>query len=475
MDDASDFVSSALKRAVDSLHGDARSISVEDVMRHVPVTSPRTTRAFSPRGRNARIAWAGAVMALVAVVVASVSIAGTPGKKGSLSGNRAETIPAGSLSDIAIVAPGGGREGTGSPSPSSLEVMNPGTGAVGHYRLGASGRIDYPWVVEGDVIVVVQNLPTQSTVYVEGTAMAFRPSRPQAPALSLGPASDVIPSVTPGDVWIVSAPTGSDGLPPSGGPDGQGCTIREETTGGRSLTPTDPLDCRRWIVAAVDGGLLSVPGVTNGDSFGYQPSPDTSPSTNFKLQVWDPAEDSVVRTVSNHASFVLQASDRYIEWQNASEINSSPQSVQMTDVTTGETRTFRPKAPKGMVVEGGPFLAPIGPLVAYTIVTTNIAKDLEPSMESIPCCVEPVKSAQGRMIVEDFETGAIVLDRTAPVSSSGAAFTLGDSFLVETTDSEHVAFIPAWSSSAPVTVVTMPQPSMFSDAEDFTIVRATSG
>jgi hypothetical protein len=371
------------------------------------------------------------------------------------------------------VAPGGGRDGTGSPPPSSLEVIDPGTGTVDHYRLEVSGRIDYPWVVEGDVVVVIQDLPSQSTVYVEGTAMAFRPSQPATPAWSLGPASDVIPSVTPGDVWIASAPTGTDGLPPSGGPDGQGCTIREETTGGRSLTPTYPLDCRRWILAAVDGGLLSVPGVANGDSYTYQPSPDISPSTNFKLQVWDPDGDSVVQTVSSHASFVLQASNQYVEWQNPSQLNASPPSVQITDVTTGATQTFKPKAPKGMVVEGEPFLAPLGPFVAYTIVTPNIAKYLAPSAASIPCCVKPVKSAQGHMIVEDYETGAMVLDRNAPVSSSGAAFTLEDSFLVVTTDPEHVAFIPAWSSSAPVTVVTMPQPDIFSDAEDFTIVRKT--
>jgi hypothetical protein len=175
--------------------------------------------------------------------------------------------------------------------------------------------------------------------------------------------------------------------------------------------------------------------------------------------------------VSNHASFVLQASDQYVEWQNASQLNQGPPSVQITDVTTGATRTFTPKAPKDMVVEGGPFLAPVGSFVAYTILTPNIAKGLALGSASIPCCVEPVKSAQGRMIVEDFETGAVVLDRNAPVSSSGAAFTLGDSFLVETTDPEHVAFVPAWSSSAPVTVITMPQPNIFSDAEDFTIVR----
>ncbi len=279
----------------------------------------------------------------------------------------------------------------------------------------------------------------------------------------------MIPSVTPGDVWIVTAPTGNDGIPPSGGPEGQGCAIREETVNGRTLTPAYPLDCRRWIVAAVDGGLLSVPGVENADSFTYEPSPDTSPSTDFALQVWDPDGGTIERTVTDHASFVLQSSDRYVEWQDRTESRGN-RSVPITDLMTGITRTFTPKVPKGMVVQGGPFLAPEGPFVAYTVVTPKVAKSLEPSSISIPCCVEPVESGAGRLIVENFETGSTVLNRSAPVSSSGATFTPGDSFLVTTTDPEHVVFIPAWSNSAPATVVSTPQSGIFSDAEDFTIV-----
>jgi hypothetical protein len=191
------------------------------------------------------------------------------------------------------------------------------------------------------------------------------------------------------------------------------------------------------------------------------------------LQVWDPDKGTVVRTVSDHASFVLQVSNRYVEWQDVSELNANSPSVQITDVVTGATQTFKPKAPKGLVVEGGPFLAPEGPFVAYTVVTPKVAKELAPSSISIPCCVEPVESAQGRVIVEDFKTGARVVNRSAPVSSSGAVFTPGDSFLVTTTDAEHVAFIPAWSPSDPVTVVTTPQPNMYSDAEDFMVVKTT--
>jgi hypothetical protein len=46
-------------------------------------------------------------------------------------------------------------------------------------------------------------------------------------------------------------------------------------------------------------------------------------------------------------------------------------------------------------------------------------KALAPSSASIPCCVKPVESAQGRVIVQNFKTGATMLDRSALVSSSG--------------------------------------------------------
>jgi hypothetical protein len=211
-----------------------------------------------------------------------------------------------------------------------------------------------------------------------------------------------------------------------------------------------------------------VPDVPSNDRTTYRPSTDISPSTDFELQVWDPDGGTVVRTVSNHASFVLRMSNQYVEWQDVNELNST--SVQITDVTSGVTRTFEPEVPKGMVVEGTPFLAPDGPFVGFSLVTPKVANQLARSMHSSPCCVAPVESAVGRVVVEDFETGHTVLDRGAPVSSSGAEFTPDDSFLVATMDDEHVVFIPVWSTYAQVFVAGTPQPEMYSDAEDFVII-----
>ena len=467
------MVSSALRQAADSVHSDAEKIELADVVAPVALRGTRgTTKAIRSRGRNVRITWAVAVMSLVVIVVASVSLAGTSARNrlppAHHSGHSETTprIPAGSLSNLALVAPGVGY--ASETSPSRIDVIDPVTGVVDEYPLETSGRVDDPWVVEGDVVVLIDDLPTESSIFVEGKAIAFRPEQPTVPAWSLGPASDVIPSVTPGEVWILSSPTGTKGIPPGGGPDGQGCTIREETVAGRSLSPVYPFDCRRWVVAAVDGGLLSVPDVPSNDRTTYRPSTDISPSTDFELQIWDPDGGTVVRTVSNRASFVLRMSNQYVEWQDVEELNST--SVQITDVTTGATRTFEPEVPKGMVVEGTPFLAPDGPFVGYSLVTPKAANQLARSMHSSPCCVAPVESAEGRVIVDDFETGSTVLDRKAPVSSNGAEFAPDDSFLVTTTDDEHVTFIPVWSASAPVAVAGTPQPEMYSDAEDFVII-----
>jgi hypothetical protein len=130
---------------------------------------------------------------------------------------------------------------------------------------------------------------------------------------------------------------------------------------------------------------------------------------------------------------------------------------------------FKPDVPKGMVIEGEPFLAPEGPFVAFSLVTPKVAKQIQPAFISPPCCVTPVASASGRVVVDDFETGDTVLSRRAPVSSSGAEFAPGDSFVVATADVENVALIPIWSATAPVTVVTTPRPNLYSDAEDFVI------
>src|ERR1700722_7363219 len=313
-----DAVSTALRRAADSVSDDAATIRLSDVM-HL-----KSSRVLPRRGRNVRIAWAVAIMALVAAVVVPVSLAGTASESGSpnVHGSEAtERIPVGSLNRLVLVGMGG-RSGDGS-SPNAVDVIDPVTGTVTDYTMGLAGDTSFPWVVEGDTKILVSDRPSQSSIYVEGKTFAFRPDQPSMPPWSLGAASDVIPSVTPGDVWIVTAPTGNKGIPPSGGPEGQGCAIREETVNGRNLTPEYPLDCRRWIVAAVNGGLLSVPGVENADSLTYEASLGTSPSTDFALQVWDPHGGTIERTVTDHASFVLQASDQYVEWQDRTEFNGN--------------------------------------------------------------------------------------------------------------------------------------------------------
>jgi hypothetical protein len=274
----------------------------------------------------------------------------------------------------------------------------------------------------------------------------------------------------PGAVWLVSEPKvlGGPFAPPR-------CNIREVTVTGRVLSPDYPMDCGRWLIGAVSGGLLSAPDQTNADSFSWNPNPGAEPSSDLDLQVWDPATDRVVRTLAWNAAYVFGASDQYVEWQTKAQQAEANQkdptaSVQLTDVRTGSTRTFTPKADEGMVVEGGPVLSPVGTFVAYSEVTPNEVKLLAGSSISPPCCVEPVASVTGRMIIENFATGEVVLDRVAPVSTEGVMWTTDDSFLVTTTDPEHIAFIPAWSAHVEVTTTGAPIESSFADAEDFTIV-----
>jgi len=477
-----DVVTIALRRAADSVKPDASSIQLADVLQGSqtpgrqrqkthwrPVKPDWNQGARTPSRRSAalRIAWAALVLALVGGVVASISLTGSP------SGSHppaSQTIPVGHLSQFEVVAPGGGQSSERSPIP-PIDVIDPVTGVVHRVQVPGFGGIKFPWVVEGVVVVTITDLPSGNSAEIGGTAIAWRPG--ERMARSLGRASDVIPSVTPGAVWLVSE-HGGDSLASAQ------CDIREETITDRALSPYYPMDCKRWLIGAVSGGLLSAPDQTNADSFTWDPNPDAEPSSNLDLQVWDPATDRVVRTLARNAAWDFGASDQYVEWQTQDQQTKTDQAeanqkdptaaVQLSDVKNGATRTFIPKVDKGMVVEGGPVLAPVGPFVAYSEVTLKEAKLLAGSSISPPCCIEPVESVTGRMIVENFATGKVVLNRVAPVSSEGVMWTTDDSFLVTTTDAEHIAFIPAWSADAQVTTTGAPIESSFADAEDFTIV-----
>jgi len=359
-----------------------------------------------------------------------------------------------------VVMPGGGQSSSSS-APKEVEVVDPSAGKIEMYPLKVSGGIDFPWIVEGSEVVAIQTPSAGNSQLIEGVAWAFRPEDPSQPPLSLGPASDVLPAVTPGDVWLVSAPTGTTGFPPSGGPQGQGCTIREETITGRSVTPSFQMDCRRWLFSAVDGGLLSAPDVVGADRFRYSAQPDVGPSTNYRLQIWDPTNGRVIRTISSHTYEYLTSSDRYVEWESQSEgqdpllgsampPDAGSQSVQITDVVTGKTRRLTIRAPKGLEIEDQPLLDPENPFVVYSFVTPQGAGKLSVDSSISECCSDPVVSVTGWIVIQNFITGQVVLDRRAPVSDSELDFTPNGSFITEATTPNQFSFVPAWSDTAPV-------------------------
>ena len=396
-------------------------------------------------------------MALLGVMIASVSLTVFSSANHSATIPR---IPAGSLVLSLSWLPAVDRRRRESPPPSQIDVIDPETNGVDHYSLGGSGGIDYPFVVEGDVVVAIEDRPPGNGNLLEGTAKAFMPSQPATPAWSLGSASDVIPSVNPGEVWIATTP--------SGGPD-SGCTIREETTSGRSLTPTYPLDCRRWIIAAVNGGFLSVPNVPSNDRPAYQGRPGQLVRlSDFTLQVWDPYEGTVVRTVSRHASFVLQASNRYVEWQDVSELSEPPlgsdngrggQGAVLNDIQTKCPQ--RSGRQRGAVPGTSRSVRRIHGIIPKGSEGTRAVCDVDS-----PVCVGPVKSAQGLVIVEDFETGAIVLRPDAPVSSEWCGIYSRRQLSGHHDRPRACGVRPGVVPLRPGNHHDTPQANMYSDAED---------
>ncbi len=160
MADGPDAVSTALRRAADSVSDDAATIRLSDVM-HL-----KMSRVLPRRGRNVRIAWAVAIIALVAAVVVPASLAGTASEGGPPTGHGPETtprIPIGSLDRLVLVGRGGGRGGEDGSPPSSVDVIDPETDTVTDYTMGLSGGTAFPWVVEGDVEVLVSDRPSQSS------------------------------------------------------------------------------------------------------------------------------------------------------------------------------------------------------------------------------------------------------------------------------------------------------------------------
>lgn len=467
-----DPVHEALVDAAISVREVALLIDLADITQSaLPTIDPRSEqhdRTWIPK-RKFRIGWALALVVLVFAVVVLFDNNDTtprPSPETLHKSSGTYVIPKGDLGDLVIVG-GVGSQGTEGGSEHPYDIIDPTTGQVSDFEISESGMTSYPWVDEGQALVMITDRAGNSSADIEGTAYVVRPGISQ---VSLGPASDVLPSITQGVVWIVTSPSGKGGVPPQGGPDGQGCTIREMSITGKRLTPEYPMNCRRWLVDAVDGGLLSVSGVSDANAWTWRRSPAITPSNDFSLQVWNPETNRVERTISNHVSEIDGVSARYVEWSNQRELNDANGTVEITDVSSDATRTFSPSVPDGMRLENQPLLSPDGPLVAYTYVSKSVASKFVASEAiSPPCCVTPVVAGSGRLRVDDFLNGKQLLDRQATISNLDASFAGGDSYIVVTSDSDRLLFIPTWSSTSPTTSVETPNSFPFSDAEDFVI------
>jgi len=465
---ARDPVAEALKRTAHSVRHDAASITLEKVMQR---RAPSKTKSASPVGsRVARIGWATLVLALVAGGLTSLVVSSSSPHPDILK----------SLGQLEVIAPGG----FGGPSFESIsrhiDLIDPATGAVQH--LGeAPGVIKYPWVVDGDKVVMIAGL-TGVMHYQppDGYALAFSLGQ-SPPEKNLGLASNLVASKTRDAVWIETAPTvKAGGL--IGGSQGDVCTIHEVSISGRALTPNYLMDCDRWLIAAVDGGLLTAPNLPGSSGQIWNPTREIWPTRAVDLQVWNPASDRVVRNLASGVRYVQAVSSQYVEWETAIEWGNPREwfwqhqssTVELTNVKTGETRPFTAQAPEGTVVAGTPALAPQGPLIAFTAVSPRDLKRIDIQPIQVAEGILLVRSGYGRLVVKNFKTAGQVLNRSATVSNLSFTWSPDDNFLVVTSAVNRLTFVPEWSNTAPTKTISLPvypdaPGGSYADAEVFAI------
>jgi hypothetical protein len=236
---------------------------------------------------------------------------------------------------------------------------------------------------------------------VDHNAFAVPRSR-RRPAVALGPADSVIAAATDDRVWLVTYPAAGISRAREIGLDGVETQVARDVDGAAV------------IVAAVDRGLVVA---TQPDSAGRRP-----------LEVHDPRDGSIVRTVTRRGIVLAARHDRVV-WQ-APDCRGCP--IEVTDVRTGQQRPLRRAATAGATVHTAAF-SPDGrtlalfesaadrPGVRVVLVDVGRGSTTSADVGSVsPTSAAVVWSASGRWLFFGAGNGIVAVRRDGSVRAVGA-------------------------------------------------------
>jgi hypothetical protein len=355
----------------------------------------------------------------------------------------ASLLPSQSALNRTVLVSPAGMSGSSSGGGGEITIINPASGVSRTVQpFGASVTVTYPWLGTGDELVAVNGLQDTAGTPQVGTAVSFDPEVPSS-ARDLGTASYVVSAMSPVDVWLVVDPSVSGSVAQTL----NGCSVEEVSLSARVVVQPHSYPCGWTIDGPAPAGLL----VTKA---GLRPTGVEDAAG--VLSVWDPLTNRIEASYGKSSTNLEVDGDSgtFVLWN---ECASSPCTDEVTDLTSGTTRTL-PKLPAGWLSNSSYALSGHGPFAAVLAITTSTRASLNSGGAiSPPCCYFGVHAVSSALFVYNLETDALVESRSLS-AASGAILRWSDDggYVFLTLDLSDIEAVPAWSVSGAIRMIHVP-------------------
>jgi hypothetical protein len=261
----------------------------------------------------------------------------------------------------------------------------------------------------------------------------------------------VIGSSASRSVWLVVDPNSDQTL--SSGV-GVGCRIEEVSVSGVVKVKPKAFPCGWTIEGPAPGGVLVG---RNGSS-----------KNGGALVIWNPSSDRTSSPFGPRNLNIDSESSSYVIWQGPG-CGSHGCPYEATNLKSHRTRPL-PGLPKGWFANSSYIVAPNGPFVAVEAVSSATEKAIRSGDEiSPPCCYYGVRPVKGLLAVYNLRSDSVVEFRPLTLAVAGRMYWAPDeTHLFLTRDLTQIEAVGAWSSRAPVRVVTVRPAVSSQDLYQFT-------
>jgi hypothetical protein len=327
-------------------------------------------------------------------------------------------------------------------SESDLLIISASTGTSRSESQAAIARADYPLLATGNGVVGVDAGPGESSV---GTAVALSPTYASSP-VTLGRASYVVDGFMPGEVWLVVSPH----VPQVSGK--SPCDVEEVKLSGQVLVKPTGFPCSWTVEGAAPEGLLVA-----------RSEVEATPSSGLfaTLSVWDPANNRITASFGYQANLQVDGDTGTTAiWNNCSNFvarASCPDRV--TNLATSQTSVL-PELPRGWTASSNYVLSSNGYYAAVVAVPATVATQLfagSPDDFAVPTGSRDLRPVGSALFIYNLRTDSLVEARSLTVAAMPAIeWSLDTGYVFISQDPTHVAAVPAWSDSAPIRSISVP-------------------